>query len=253
MSHQDTVLLTRLPTQNQQLIRAVKRVPNLNLTFVERPLLDFSGIPLTAAMRQRVLALDSYDHVIFVSQNAVTHGIDILAAYWPQWPIALRWYGVGATTGMLLKEIGVVYQVPADYSSEGLLALADLQALEGCNVLIVRGQEGGREYLRETLVQRGAKVDYLPVYTRRLCAYPHGFRGALEPSRLLAGVVFSGESLRCLVGLMDWPTHDLRLIVPSYRLQKLAMQLGFDKVSVCTPVEVAVAAEIERIWLAENF
>jgi uroporphyrinogen-III synthase len=252
MAHQDTVLLTRLPLQNQQLIQALPVAVNRHLTFVERPLLEFSGISLTAAMRQRVLALDTYDHVIFVSQNAVTCGVDVLEAYWPQWPIALSWYGVGATTGLLLRKVGIECHVPDDYSSEGLLALADLQALAGCRVLIVRGQEGGREYLRETLVQRGADVDYLPVYTRRECSYPQGFRGTLEPSRLLAGVVFSGESLRCLVGLMDWPTRDLRIIVPSHRLQKLAMQLGFDKVSVCIPSEIAVAAEIERLWFVGN-
>ncbi|MFT6011357.1 MAG: uroporphyrinogen-III synthase, partial [Candidatus Azotimanducaceae bacterium] len=68
MPHQDTVLLTRLPTQNQQLIQTLKAVPNLSLTFVERPLLEFAGLPASAATRQRVLALDTYDHVIFVSQ-----------------------------------------------------------------------------------------------------------------------------------------------------------------------------------------
>ncbi|MFT7383261.1 MAG: uroporphyrinogen-III synthase [Urechidicola sp.] len=253
MPYQDTVLLTRLPTQNQQLIQTLKAVPNLSLTFVERPLLEFAGLPASAATRQRVLALDTYDHVIFVSQNAVTYGFDVLEAYWPQWPMALNWYGVGATTGTLLNDVGIKCQVPDDYSSEGLLGLADLQVLTGRKVLIVRGQEGGREYLREALLQRGAEVDYLPVYTRRFCTYPQGFRGTLQPSRLLAGVVFSGEGLRCLVSLMDWPKPDLRLIVPSHRLQKLAMQLGFDKVNVCTPVDAAVAAEIERIWLAENF
>jgi uroporphyrinogen-III synthase len=248
----DTVLLTRLPVQNQQLIQALAGVSNVSLTFAERPLLEFSGVPLTAVMRQCVLALDTYDHVIFVSQNAVRYGFEVLEAFWPQWPMALNWYGVGATTGTLLKEIGIECQVPDDYSSEGLLLLSDLQALTGRRVLIVRGQEGGREYLRETLVQRGAEVDYLPVYSRRGRSYPQGFRGTLEPGRVLVGVIYSGESLRCLVGLMDWPTPDLRLIVPSHRLQKLAMQLGFDKVSVCIPTEVAVATEIERIRLAGN-
>jgi uroporphyrinogen-III synthase len=250
MPRQDTVLLTRSPSQNQLLMRALAAIPDLDLQVVERPLLEFSGIPVTDDMRQRVLSLDTYDHVIFVSQNAVTYGVDVLDAYWPQWPMALRWYGVGATTATLLKEAGIECQVPDDYSSEGLLALADLQVLAGRKVLIVRGQEGGREYLREILVQRGAEVDYLPVYSRRGCSYSQGFRGTLAPGKLLAGVVYSGESLRCLVNLMDWPAHDLRLIVPSTRLQKLAMQLGFDKVSVCTPVDIAVAAEIEQIWRA---
>ena len=250
MPRQDTVLLTRSPSQNQLLIRALAAIPELDLQVIERPLLEFSGIPVTDDMRQRVLSLDSYDHIIFVSQNAVTYGIDVLDAYWPQWPMALRWYGVGATTATLLQEAGIASQVPDDYSSEGLLALADLQVLAGRRVLIVRGQEGGREYLREALVHRGAEVDYLPVYSRRDCSYPQGFRGTLAPGRLLVGVAYSGESLRCLVNLMDWPARDLRLIVPSTRLQKLAMRLGFDKVSVCTPVDIAVAAEIEQIWRA---
>lgn len=252
MTRQNTVLLTRSSTQNQRLMQALALIPEPALRLVERPLLEFSEIPVTTAMRQRVMALDAYDHVIFVSQNAVTYGVEVLEAYWPQWPTALRWYGVGATTGALLTAAGISCQVPADYSSEGLLALADLAAIAGQKVLIVRGQEGGREYLCETLEQRGAAVDYLPVYTRRGCAYPQGFRGTLDPTRLLVAVVYSGESLRYLACLMDWPAHDLRLIVPSTRLQKLAMQLGFDKVIVCMPTDDAVVTAVEQLWREVN-
>lgn len=104
--------------------------------------------------------------LLFVSANAVRHGLGQLPArLLESWKTG----AVGEATARALRGAGCrVDLLPAGrQDSEGLLQLPQLQDIKGQRVLIVRG-EGGRELLAESLVQRGARVDYLEVY-RRTC------------------------------------------------------------------------------------
>lgn len=133
----------------------------------ELPLIDIVPRALPADEKRLLLDLDRYDGVFFVSANAVKHGLDAIADYWPQWPHDVMTYAVGASTAALLQEAGLTVQVPEQADSEGLLHLAALQSVNGKRFLLLRG-EGGRELLRETLQQRGAQVDVLELYRREL-------------------------------------------------------------------------------------
>jgi uroporphyrinogen-III synthase len=249
LNQPDTLLLTRSEAQNKQLRAALAaRDPGLRVRIAERPLLDVSAEPLDPIGRQRALDLDQYDQLIFISQNAVAMGLPQLADFWPQWPVGLKWYGVGPATGDLLAQAGIEHQLPLDYSSEGLLALPGLASIGGQKVLIVRGLEGGRETLREQLLARGAKVDYLPVYRRIWRPYPEGFWLDLEPLRLRLAVVYSGASLAQLVQMAAEPVLSVALIVPSERILTLAKQLGFDKVHVARPDDESVVERIMALW-----
>jgi uroporphyrinogen-III synthase len=249
LNQPDTLLLTRSEAQNNRLRAALAaRAPELRLRIAERPLLEVSVEPLDPVGHQRALDLDQYDHLIFISQNAVAMGLPQLADFWPQWPLGLTWYGVGPATGDLLAQAGIEHHLPLDYSSEGLLALPGLASIRGHKVLIVRGLEGGREALREQLLARGAKVDYLPVYHRNWRSYPEGFWLDLEPSRLRLAVVYSGASLAQLLQLAAEPVLSVALIVPSERILTLAKQLGFDKVHVVRPDDESVVERILALW-----
>jgi uroporphyrinogen-III synthase len=241
------LLLTRAAAQNQRLLAVLDRHHRFGLQVFERPLMDILALTPEPADHQLIQQLDQYDHVIFISQNAVVYGLSLLTDYWPQWPIHLRWYGVGAATGQMLNSFGIDCRVPQDYSSEGLLALAELQQVAGQRVLIVRGAGGGREWLHDELQSRGAKVDYLAVYQRQWRAYPQGLLTQDEASHLLITLVYSNESLKRLVELMTWPLENSYLVVPSERIQMLAKDLGFVKVSVAMPDDSAMAEEILRI------
>jgi uroporphyrinogen-III synthase len=119
-------------------------------------------------------------------------------------------------------------------STAGLLALPGLQAVEGERLLIVKG-EGGREALQSELQNRGAAVETLACY-RRLCP-------ALEPPELARRLdswgievvlISSGEGLANMLALLSTEEttkfRDMRLVVPSARVESLARQAGFSQV-----------------------
>ena len=104
-----------------------------------------------------------YDLLIFVSKNAVIHGLPMLRDPGPRIEIA----AVGRATAGALEQRGLSVHILPDgrWDSEGLLAHAALQSVAGKRILILRG-EGGRGLLGDELRLRGAAVDYAEVYRR---------------------------------------------------------------------------------------
>jgi uroporphyrinogen-III synthase len=203
-----------------------------------QPLLELEPLAeLPPDARRCVMDLDLYQHVIFISGNAVRFGMEWIENYWPQLPVGITWYAVGAKTAAALSECGIRALSPgADMSSEGLLALPDLQSIAGQRVLIVKG-EGGREALQEALQSRGAKVDTLPCYRRRCPRLAEG-----ELARRLKGwhidtiLISSGEGLGNLLALLSTEETTnftgVRLLVPSARVEGMARQAGFSRVVI---------------------
>ena len=108
-----------------------------------QPLMELSALPQLAAADQRYLQnLDQYQHIIFISGNAVHFGMERVVANWPQLPLGINWYAIGASTAQLFAAYGVVPFSPAlEMTSEGLLALPTLQSVVGDKVLIVKGED----------------------------------------------------------------------------------------------------------------
>ena len=222
-----TILLTRSEDQNSGFasrLRIAKTALD-GTDVVSKPLLKPVSLELSQPLKEKILSLDQYDHIIFISRNAVEFGLPFLSAYWPQWPLSLSWYAVGPATAKKLKREGIQSLSPRLASSEGLLALPTLTGKVG-RVLIVRGI-GGRELLRQTLTDRGATVDYLEVYKRETIDYRGEFNKGLQSEVLVP--VYSGEAISRLTELVT-DYRRLKLIVPSRRLQTMAIASGFDKV-----------------------
>ncbi|HIG42077.1 MAG: uroporphyrinogen-III synthase [bacterium] len=222
-----TILLTRSDNQNAVFESCLRRSLDLpdDTGVVSRTLLNPVTVKLSEASKRKILELDRYDHIVFISQNAVKYGLPGLNDYWPQWPLSLSWYAVGPATAKRLRDNGIESQQPQLASSEGLLALPLLSGQVG-KVLIVRGV-GGRELLRETLTKRGATVDYLEVYRREAIDYGGHFNRDLQAEVIVP--VYSGEAIDRLMELVP-DYSQLKLIVPSRRLQMMAIKSGFDKV-----------------------
>lgn len=124
------------------------------------------------AIKTRVLDLDLYQKVIFVSQHAVSHAFRWFDTYWPQLPIAVEFLAIGKRTAQLLVDQGVsVSDLAASQhgamTSEVLLASPLLENVDEQRILICRGK-GGRPLLGDELSRRGARVDYCELYERRL-------------------------------------------------------------------------------------
>lgn len=234
MRSSPAVLVTRPAGQADVLLAALERS---GLRGIHQPMMTLQALPeLPPEQRQSLLDLDLYQHVIFISANAVQFGMARIDDYWPQLPTGVNWYAIGASTAALLSARGLDPRMPARrMDSEGLLELEGLADVAGQNVLIVKGQ-GGRHTLRDVLTARGAKVDELACYRRRC---PELLAGALpallESEQVEAILVSSGEGLSNMLTLLSDPENtkfrDTSLIVPSPRVAGMAQQSGFTDIT----------------------
>lgn len=117
------------------------------------------------ALAQRLAQLATYDVAIFISPNAVRHGLDTIDTPCA-WPEQVRVYALGPGTARALKQRGLVKVIQPDgHDTEALLALPSLHAVANQRIVIFRGV-GGRELLADTLRSRGAIVEYAECYRR---------------------------------------------------------------------------------------
>ncbi len=213
------------------------------------PLLAIEATEETPALRALAQDLDRFDIVIVTSRNAVQHGIPLLASYWPQWPVAQRWFAVGAATAAALAAHGIQAEAPADERSEGLLALPGLATVPaGTRVLLLAG-EGGRTLMQEALAARGATVTRMAVY-RRLATDDarvalDAFRDIPAAAGRRAVLVTSSAALQNLLGLAPWLAgSDVLLVTASARTADEARAAG------CTQVLDAGGADDGRMRAA---
>ncbi|MEP5567083.1 MAG: uroporphyrinogen-III synthase [Halioglobus sp.] len=249
-----SVLVTRPAGQGQALLQSLRDVGCEPVQ--HQPMLELEPLTeLPPNQHQHLLDLDLYQHIIFISANAVRFGLERIDDYWPQLPAGVHWYAIGGTTAKLLQQRGLRPLVPAEeINSEGLLELAQLKEVAGQRVLIVKGL-GGRETLRETLGNRGAKVDELACY-QRIC--PRLAPGALAQmmSRQATDVVMisSGEGLSNMLTLLSDKEstnfRDIGLIVPSPRVAALARQAGFNDVVTAANASDAAMLQALQQWRA---
>lgn len=229
-----SVLVTRPAGEAADAFCAALR--SAGYTVFHQPLIELHGLPHPGpAQRQLLLDLDRYQHVIFISGNAVNFGMRWIEDFWPQLPQGLHWYAVGAATAAALQHFGIDAITPGkDMSSEGLLAIGSLRDVRGERVLLVKG-EGGRDTLRHELIGRGAVVDELACYHRGVPQLPEGELAAkLIEWAIDVILVSSGEGLGNLPLLLS-PAETTKfkavgMIVPSARVATMARDAGFNHI-----------------------
>ena len=213
------VLVTRPRRQAEGLIAAINAVGGRAIEFPVIEARPRSGAEIAADAE----ALLDADIAVFVSGNAVRFGLDHAGA--------AKVAAIGPATAALIEELGreVDIRSPSGYNSEHLLATPELQDVDGKVVRIIRGN-GGRELLATTLRERGATVEYLPVYSREVPAYSDE---DIEPiCALWAGGeidVVTIMSVETLVNLVELLPRDCRealgktpLVTPATRVIKEA-------------------------------
>jgi len=112
--------------------------------------------------------IKTYQHIIFISTNAVHFFLERLKKLSLQIPKNLIFSSIGPTTKLLLqKKLSVDVHSPIKtFDSEHLLKEKIYNNVEGQKILIIRG-EGGRETLKNTLEEKGATVNYGECYVRK--------------------------------------------------------------------------------------
>jgi uroporphyrinogen-III synthase len=176
--------------------------------------------------------LEDYDLAVFVSVNAVRMGVEYILDR-RDWPEETLIATVGASSAAALLPYGLSVDLLPEhqYNSEALLALDELQDMSGQCVVIFRGN-GGRDVLRDTLLARGADVDYVEVY-QRICPTVdvQRMQALLQPGHLDCITITSNEALQNLFTMAGAEGQPLLLQIPlvviGARQATLAQQLGF--------------------------
>lgn len=169
---------------------------------------------------------EKWDGAMMVSVNAAHYFAQQARDWAPQAAMPrCRWFAVGPVSA---KAISDVVQRPVccpwrEHNSDALLALPELQHVEGQRWLLVRGH-GGRELFADTLRARGAEVTYLEVYQRQ-SQPPAATQIKAWQREVDTIMVTSAEQLGAfLAGIpnddKDW-LADCIWIVASVRLQQL--------------------------------
>jgi uroporphyrinogen-III synthase len=169
------VVITRPRAAAEVLAAALAREGALPFVF---PALAIEEITVVPEMDSALDRLGQCGLAIFVSANAVEHGLAAARSKGP-WPQATRVAGIGEATAQALRNSGFTQVISPQerHDSEALLALPELRAVKGENIIVFRG-EGGRERLRDVLGTRGASVEYVECYRR--------VRPRTDPAALLA-------------------------------------------------------------------
>jgi uroporphyrinogen-III synthase len=237
--HQGEALKSRLETKGA----SVLHFPTIEILPATR------GAELESCFQR----LESYHYAIFISPNAVDYAADFVD--FGGLPPKLKLAAIGPGTARALEAHGrKPDMLPRDgASSEALLKLKALNAVDKKRVLIVRGQ-GGRELLAETLEERGAEVDYAEVYRRAVPRIDHSELGGwFRQGKVDVIAVTSREALlnldRMLSPALTPYLRAAQLLVSSARVIKLAGALGVRR----RPVVAADASDRALVHALVNW
>jgi len=189
------------------------------------PLIEIAPPDDLVLVKKQLGDLQNYDLVIFVSANAVKQTFKYID---PTQLALLTVATTGKKTASALESAGVETDFfPTEiFNSEALLAIPDFKSFcEGKNIAIIRG-EGGRDLLRDKLLQIANSVDFINTY-QRIC--PQKNLDSLEKHAMQAELdiilLTSGTSVMNFFALVaanknsSW-INDVTLLLGSPRMQK---------------------------------
>ena len=220
------IILTRPMGYNREFMQ---RITEAGYHGVERPLLTIEEVVPDRISKARVVNLDHYDVVVFVSRNAVRYGMPHLAGRWPQWPERLKWCSVGEQTADELHHYDLNAIYPVNEGAQGLLSTMDWEDVE--KVFIVRGK-GGLAALQDGLEALAITVDYLEVYER--LGNPHvALHQEVIDLQLDVVVLTSGEGIDPLCASIAADVlSEMTIVVPSERIKEMLVAKGLRNILV---------------------
>jgi len=210
------------------------------------PVMSIEPIVDGQSIKDLILEVDNFHKAICVSGNAAQLTLEWLDCYWPMMPEGIDFFAVGQQTAQILADGDISALSPSGrQNSEALLALPELQDLRDQRVIIFRGC-GGREILGDTLIERGARVDYCELYKR-----------VINPEQVLLArqqlpkndclVAHSGELLTALGDQSGESGAETAVVVPSERVAEIARELGYNNiVSAENALPESMLAAVEK-------
>lgn len=242
------IVITRPREQARTLADLVRQCGGEPVLF---PLLEIAPLPDYRDFNAVIDRLETADWAIFISSNAVQHGMARLLAR-RELPQELRYAALGPITAAELAGFGVpeVLTPTGRFDSESLLNLPEMQDVAGKCCVIFRGI-GGRDLLAKTLADRGAAVVFAECYQR--------INPNLDPTRLAhlwqnkqlqAVVVTSSEALRNLLALAGdaaW-LKAIPVFVNHPRIAETATARGLQAITADAPGDPGMLATLETYF-----
>ncbi len=226
-----TILVTRPKPQGEILCEKIRAAGGKTIYF---PTIEISPPEDIARFTQQMSALAQYDWLIFISPQAVYASAAAIHSI----PSHVRIAAIGAGTAQALQEMNLPVAIypKEDWSSEGLLDLAEFKAIAHKKIALIQGA-GGREWLADTLTARGALVTSVIAYRRTLPVVDvSNYVNLLMTGKIDIITCTSGETLqnlKILIGHDGWRyLRTVPLLVTSERVAKLANELDFKKIAL---------------------
>jgi uroporphyrinogen-III synthase len=226
------VLVTRPAHQSLFLTEGIRAIGGNAILF---PVLEIADVKDLNPLRNLISRIDEFDWAIFVSPNAVNKAMHWITKQ-RSLPYHLKIAAVGKGSADALKHYGVnEVLIPVDrFDSEALLQRKELQDMRDQRVVIFRGN-GGRQLLGETLIQRGATVEYAECYQRKkpdVDTTP--LLKAWSQGEIHAVIITSSEGLHNLFDIIGKLGQQLLKLTPIFtsheRIAQTAKSLGLDKI-----------------------
>ena len=199
------------------------------------PVLEITDVKNSDSLIGLINRLHNFDLAIFVSPNAVDKAMHLINKH-GSLPSNLSIATVGKGSADTLKQFGVseIISPRERFDTEALLDKEELQQMKGKRVVIFRGN-GGRRLLGETLIQRGAVIEYAECYYR---GKPNVDTAPLLASwsqgKINAVIITSSEGLHNLFDMIGQLGQQLLKETPVLtaheRIAQTAKDLGLEKV-----------------------
>ncbi len=225
------VLVTRPARQAADLAARIRLACGHPILFPVLEILDTPDQLLLDVVRR----LDEFDLAIFISPNAVNKAMSLIRKK-RTLPPELKFAAVGQGTTRALGSFGVTEVIAPTirFDSEALLDMAELQQVGGKRIAVFRG-DSGRELLGDSLLKRGAALEYVECYRRIKPSIDTApLLKVLAAGKINAITITSSEGLRNLfdmvgktgqIWLMKTP-----LFVSHERIALTAKKLGLTQV-----------------------
>lgn len=223
------------------------------------PLIEITALTDYSQFETVTQAIDEYDWAIFISSNAVQNGMPRLVRTGV--PAHLKFAAIGPVTASELQSFGVSQvltplshiqngdESKVRFDSEALLALPEMQQVNGQKVMVFRGI-GGRDVLAETLQTRGAIVTFAECYQRINPQTNCDVLANLYSEKKLHGIVItSSEAMRHLLDLAgdsEW-LKNITLFVNHARIAELPLQMGLKVCVADAPGDEAMLNNIMHL------
>ncbi len=243
------IAVTRPVNQAKQLTQLIQRAGGSVISF---PLIDIVSLKDYTAFEKSIAQINHIDWAVFISSNAVQHGIPHMVK--AGIPPTLKFAAIGPKTAQALNQFGIhdvlipgrhqagTNNKQVRYDSESLLSMPEMHNMQGKSIMIVRGI-GGRAVLANTLKSRGAKIIFAECY-QRINPQNNGdiLTEAYAKQQLQSIIVTSSEAMRYLldiVGAKSW-LNNITICVNHLRIAELPLKMGLNVAIADAPGDEAM-------------